>query len=135
MAQRKKPRVRRPSRRSRKPTSQNYTWLFVRFVGRQLTRLTWRLRKQLLVLAIIITPFLEVWSPAYWLAEANYFEARDESFRGRLAVMEVILNRRDNRRFAPFKKMETIASVVDGGRERGKACDFSYRCDGLYDSP
>lgn len=57
------------------------------------------------------------------LADTLYFEARGESSSGQKAVAEVILNRRDSRKFPP-----TICGVVTQGSSKG--CQFSYNCNG-----
>jgi len=60
------------------------------------------------------------------LAEALYFEARGESVKGQFAVAEVILNRRDSKKFP-----NTVCGVVGQGTGKGKyTCQFSYNCDG-----
>ena len=61
------------------------------------------------------------------LAEALYFEARGETLKGQFAVAEVILNRRDSRRFP-----NSVCAVIGQGSTTGKkyACQFSYKCDG-----
>ncbi len=61
------------------------------------------------------------------LTEALYFEARGESLKGQFAVAEVILNRRDSKRFP-----SSVCSVIGQGSQSGKkyACQFSYKCDG-----
>ncbi len=61
------------------------------------------------------------------LAEALYFEARGESLQGQFAVAEVILNRRDSKKFPG-----SVCNVVRQGSKSGKkyACQFSYKCDG-----
>lgn len=61
------------------------------------------------------------------LAEALYFEARGETLQGQFAVAEVILNRRDSKKFP-----SSVCNVVNQGTKSGKkyACQFSYKCDG-----
>ncbi len=64
------------------------------------------------------------------LVEAVYFEARSETFIGKLAVANVILERMHNKSFP-----NTICGVVKQGRYwEGKPvrnrCQFSYWCDG-----
>lgn len=63
------------------------------------------------------------------LAEAMYFEARSENIAGKVAVAEVILNRRDSPLFP-----DTICEVVHQGYNpvspRLHRCQFSYYCDG-----
>ncbi|KAB7616372.1 cell wall hydrolase [Amylibacter sp. SFDW26] len=61
------------------------------------------------------------------LAEALYFEARGETLQGQFAVAEVILNRRDSKRFP-----SSVCGVIGQGSTTGKkyACQFSYKCDG-----
>ncbi len=63
------------------------------------------------------------------LAEAMYFEARSENIAGKVAVAEVILNRRDSHLFP-----DTVCEVVHQGYNpvspRLHRCQFSYYCDG-----
>jgi spore germination cell wall hydrolase CwlJ-like protein len=61
------------------------------------------------------------------LTEALYFEARGENLEGQFAVAEVILNRRDSKKFP-----STVCGVIGQGSKSGKryACQFSYKCDG-----
>lgn len=61
------------------------------------------------------------------LTEALYFEARGESLQGQFAVAEVILNRRDSKKFP-----KSVCAVISQGSTSGKkyACQFSYKCDG-----
>lgn len=71
----------------------------------------------------------------YCLAEALYWEARNQSEAGMLAVGAVILNRVSDKRFP-----NTICGVVhqgpaDGSRIRRHKCQFSYYCDGKSDKP
>ncbi len=68
---------------------------------------------------------------AQWrcLAEALYFEARGEPVAGQFAVAEVILNRRDSRRFP-----NTVCGVVNQGTGKKYQCQFSYTCDGIAEN-
>lgn len=61
------------------------------------------------------------------LTEALYFEARGETLSGQYAVAEVILNRRDSKKFP-----NSVCAVIGQGASSGKkyACQFSYKCDG-----
>ena len=69
------------------------------------------------------------------MAEALYYEARDQSFIGQLAVAIVIRNRMKDPRWPP-----TACEVVRDGRYwnghpvRNK-CQFSYWCDGKPERP
>ena len=64
------------------------------------------------------------------LATAIYFEARDQSLRGQLAVAQVVLERVRDPRYP-----DTVCDVVkDGGEERHQ-CAFSFYCDGKSDRP
>ena len=59
------------------------------------------------------------------MATAIYFEARDESIRGQIAVAQVIMTRvRSN--WYP----NTICGVVYQGQWNRNACQFSFACDG-----
>jgi len=59
------------------------------------------------------------------LTQAVYFEARGESAVGQEAVAEVVLNRV---RSPGFPK--TVCGVVFQGAGTGRACQFSFACDG-----
>jgi spore germination cell wall hydrolase CwlJ-like protein len=67
---------------------------------------------------------------AQWqcLAEAIYFESRGEPIAGQIAVAEVVLNRVDSRRYP-----NSICAVTKQGVGSGRACQFSYACDGRPD--
>ncbi len=66
------------------------------------------------------------------LSEALYFEARGEQIEGQIAVADVIINRKNSKRFP-----RTICGVVSEGSHKRNACQFSYNCDGklelIYD--
>jgi len=86
--------------------------------------------KAFLIGVIILFLVFERWSPVHWLALAMYYESRDESFSGRLAVANVVYNRVRDKRWP-----STVRGVVSDGRERGKSCDFSFMCDGKLENP
>ena len=84
-------------------------------------------------------------SPAEWscLAKNIYFEARNQSTAGQIAVSHVVMNRVKSKRYP-----NTICGVVEQGltsrwwkKEHGKTvmlknkCQFSWYCDGLSDEP
>lgn len=60
------------------------------------------------------------------LATAIYFEARGESYRGQVAVAQVVLNRVKDYRYP-----DTICGVVYQNQSRRNACQFSFACDGI----
>ncbi|MEO1657106.1 MAG: cell wall hydrolase [Pseudomonadota bacterium] len=60
------------------------------------------------------------------LSQAIYFEARNQSVLGQIAVADVILNRVDHGRFP-----DTVCGVVFQGEERRHRCQFSFACDGV----
>lgn len=64
------------------------------------------------------------------LATAIYFEARDQSLRGQLAVAQVVLQRVRDPRYP-----NDICSVVTDGGEVRHRCAFSFYCDGKSDQP
>ncbi|WP_413205708.1 cell wall hydrolase [Rhodospirillum sp. A1_3_36] len=65
------------------------------------------------------------------LALNDYWEARGETLRGRVAVAQVVMNRARDPRFPG-----TICDVVQENRTRGKkGCQFSWYCDGKADKP
>jgi spore germination cell wall hydrolase CwlJ-like protein len=98
------------------------------------------MRKQLLLAAaLILAPSLtfggQVGSEQECLAEAMYFEARNQGWRGMLAVGVVIRNRVGDPRYP-----SDVCGVVTQGRYwKGNPvrhkCQFSYWCDGRPERP
>lgn len=62
------------------------------------------------------------------LAEAVYFESKNEPVRGQRAVAHVIVNRTKNSKFPG-----TICEVVN--QKNNHTCQFSYKCDGKTHMP
>lgn len=68
------------------------------------------------------------------MVEALHFEAKGESYEGKVAVANVIMNRVRSKRFP-----STVCGVVKQGPEYANGhpkkhrCQFSYWCDGLSD--
>ena len=60
------------------------------------------------------------------LATAIYFEARGESYRGQVAVGQVVMNRTQHKLYP-----STICGVVFQNQHKRNACQFSFACDGL----
>lgn len=60
------------------------------------------------------------------LATAIYFEARGESYRGQVAVAQVVANRVKDRRYP-----DTVCGVVFQNQNRRNSCQFSFACDGI----
>jgi hypothetical protein len=60
------------------------------------------------------------------LSTAIYFEARGESYRGQVAVAQVVLNRLQHRLYP-----KTICGVVYQNQQMRNACQFSFACDGI----
>lgn len=67
---------------------------------------------------------------AHCLAQAIYYEARGEPLPGQIAVAEVIINRKESRRYP-----NTICGVVFQNQHKKNRCQFSFACDGLTDTP
>ncbi|MGE0046030.1 MAG: cell wall hydrolase [Hyphomonadaceae bacterium] len=59
------------------------------------------------------------------LSEAIYFEARSESYRGQVAVAEVVMNRVRSSAYP-----NSICGVVYQGHQRATGCQFTFTCDG-----
>jgi spore germination cell wall hydrolase CwlJ-like protein len=59
------------------------------------------------------------------LANAIYFEARDEPVRAQIAVAQVVLNRT----FSPYYPND-VCSVIYQNSARHLACQFTFACDG-----
>ncbi|MBN9317391.1 MAG: cell wall hydrolase [Devosia sp.] len=60
------------------------------------------------------------------MATAIYFEARGESYRGQVAVGQVVMNRVAHRLYP-----DTICGVVFQNQNKRNACQFSFACDGI----
>jgi hypothetical protein len=60
------------------------------------------------------------------MATAIYFEARGESYRGQVAVGQVVMNRVAHRIYP-----KTICQVVFQNQHMRNACQFSFACDGI----
>lgn len=60
------------------------------------------------------------------LSTAIYFEARSESYRGQVAVAQVVLNRVKHKLYP-----STICGVVFQNQHKRNACQFSFACDGI----
>lgn len=63
------------------------------------------------------------------LSEAIYFESRGEPLAGQIGVAEVILNRVDS----PAYPKSVCGVTHQGVGTAGRACQFSYACDGRAD--
>ena len=59
------------------------------------------------------------------LTQAIYYEARNQSDAGKMAVADVVMNRVDNPRYPA-----TVCGVVFQGAKRRTGCQFSFTCDG-----
>jgi spore germination cell wall hydrolase CwlJ-like protein len=59
------------------------------------------------------------------LAQAIYFEARNEPLRGQIGVAQVVLNRV----FSPYYP-DTVCGVVFQNAHRFLSCQFTFACDG-----
>jgi hypothetical protein len=63
------------------------------------------------------------------MATAIYFEARGESYRGQVAVGQVVMNRLANKLYP-----KDICGVVFQNQQMHNACQFSFACDGIPES-
>ncbi|MEM6650451.1 MAG: cell wall hydrolase [Pseudomonadota bacterium] len=59
------------------------------------------------------------------MTQAIYYEARNQSLAGQMAVADVVLNRVNSRRYP-----NSVCEVVYQGSERRTGCQFSFTCDG-----
>lgn len=70
------------------------------------------------------------------LAQNIYFEARGSNLADKVAVADVVLNRKKDRRYP-----DTVCGVVQqakldaNGQPRRNMCQFSWYCDGKSDTP
>jgi spore germination cell wall hydrolase CwlJ-like protein len=64
-------------------------------------------------------------SEAHCLAQAMYYESRNEPLAGQLAVAEVISNRVRDHRYP-----DSVCGVVFQGATRTTGCQFTFTCDG-----
>lgn len=77
--------------------------------------------------AFSTVPAVQVSEKEQWcLATAIYFEARGESYRGQVAVAQVVMNRVKDHRYP-----DTICGVVYQNQTKRNACQFSFACDGI----
>ena len=60
------------------------------------------------------------------MATAIYFESRGESYRGQVAVGQVVMNRVAHKLYP-----DTICGVVYQNQSRRNSCQFSFACDGI----
>ena len=60
------------------------------------------------------------------MATAIYFESRGESYRGQVAVAQVVMNRVSHKLYP-----STICGVVFQNQSKRNACQFSFACDGI----
>ncbi len=60
------------------------------------------------------------------MATAIYFESRGESYRGQVAVGQVVMNRVAHKIYP-----KTICNVVFQNQNMRNACQFSFACDGI----
>jgi len=76
----------------------------------------------------------------YCMAQNIYFESANQSFAGRLAVANVVMNRVDDLQF-PNKVCDVIYQAKTRINWKGNEvpirnqCQFSWYCDGLSDEP
>ena len=109
--------------------------------------MTWAIRICLALAALLVALLIGLavpipaqaggtgYSDKQCLAEAMYYEARDQGWRGMLAVGIVIQNRVKDARYP-----ETACGVVRQGKYRNgnpvrHKCQFSYYCDGKPERP
>ncbi|MGE0827838.1 MAG: cell wall hydrolase [Hyphomonadaceae bacterium] len=59
------------------------------------------------------------------LSEAIFYEARGESYRGQVAVAQVVMNRVRSKHYP-----NSICGVVYQGHQRATGCQFTFTCDG-----
>ena len=70
------------------------------------------------------------------LAQNIYFEARDQTIKGQIAVALVTLNRVESRQFPnTICKVIHQASRYSNGKLKKHKCHFSWYCDGKSDIP
>ncbi len=70
------------------------------------------------------------------LAQNIYFEARDQTTKGQIAVALVTINRVESRRFPnSICKVIHQARRYSNGKIKKHMCQFSWYCDGLSDTP
>ena len=111
------------------------------------TGMKWSIRLSLSAVVLLVLLLVGAFAPVYssepelvqeeqyCMAEAVYFEARDQDFLGQIAVAIVIRNRMKDKRWPP-----TACGVVRDGRYwKGNPvrhkCQFSYWCDGKHERP
>ena len=75
-------------------------------------------------------------SALFCLALNIYFEARNQSTLGQLAVAQVVLNRVQNPKYPnSVCGVVTQAEYYPNGKLKKHQCQFSWYCDGKSDNP
>ena len=70
------------------------------------------------------------------LAQNIYFESRDQTTKGQIAVALVTINRVKSKRFPnTICKVVKQANRYKNGKLKRNMCQFSWFCDGLSDRP
>ena len=84
---------------------------------------------------LLIATAAEAKNPKECLAEAMYFEARNQGWRGMLAVGVVIQNRVRDTRYPNDICAVVRQGLYRNGRPIKHKCQFSYYCDGKPERP
>jgi spore germination cell wall hydrolase CwlJ-like protein len=94
--------------------------------------------KELTLIGMLIDPTADV----ECLAKNMYYESRNQSMAGMLAVTNVVLNRVEDVRFpndicSVIQQGPTAKSITDSNKEYPirNQCQFSWYCDGKADEP
>ena len=79
---------------------------------------------------------LERFSEVHCLAQNIYFEARGSNLADKVAVADVVLNRRNDLRY-PNSVCAVVqqAKLDNNGSPKRDQCQFSWFCDGKADTP
>lgn len=87
-------------------------------------------------MSIVAAAALALNAEMFCLAQNAYFEARNQSYSGQVAVTHVVLNRVQDPRF-PSTACEVVkqAQTDSRGNPLRHRCQFSWYCDGLSDTP
>ena len=87
------------------------------------------------LLILLLLPTKALADEQTCMAQAMYFEARDQGWRGMLAVGTVIQNRVRNSRYPNNVCAVVLQARLSDGQLRRGQCQFTFYCDGKPERP
>ena len=91
--------------------------------------------RMMIFLILLLLPTKALADEQTCMAQAMYFEARDQGWRGMLAVGTVVQNRVRNPRYPDNVCAVVRQGRLSDGRVRRGQCQFTFYCDGKPERP